>query len=101
MQEYKAIVNAKVVTEQEIINDGFILYGDGKIVEAGKNCGRLPQGNTEIIDARGCYVGPGFVDIHCHAGGNTGAMKSRKNGAPSPSRRYDLACMHAVPQYWD
>lgn len=69
MQEYKAIVNAKVVTEQEIINDGFILYGDGKIVEAGKNCGRLPQGNTEIIDARGCYVGPGFVDIHCHAGG--------------------------------
>jgi alpha-D-ribose 1-methylphosphonate 5-triphosphate diphosphatase len=34
---------------------------DGKIVEIGTN---LPPGSDEIVDARGCLVLPGIVDIH-------------------------------------
>jgi len=65
----KAIVNANVVLENGILWDGVIFTEDNKIlsVESKKET-KIPE-NTEIIDANGAYVGPGFVDIHVHAGG--------------------------------
>lgn len=65
----KAIINARVVTPNEIIDDGYILLEEDRIKKVGslKN-DKIPQ-NADIIDAGGLYVGPGFVDIHCHGGG--------------------------------
>ncbi len=64
----KALINADVVTINEIISSGVILIEDGKIVDFGKASDiEVPKG-CEIIDAGGCYAGPGFVDIHCHGG---------------------------------
>ena len=65
----KAIKNAKVVLESGIIWDGVIVI-DGEMISAVGKAGEveIPEG-TEIIDARGAYVGPGFVDIHVHGGG--------------------------------
>ena len=65
----KAIVNAKVVHERGIIWDGAILVENDRIKAYGKRKDvEIPEG-TEIIDAGGAYVGPGFVDIHLHGGG--------------------------------
>ncbi len=65
----KAIINAKLVLENSVINNGVILHEDGKIVDFGfANEISVPNG-AEIFDAKGNYVGPGFVDIHCHGGG--------------------------------
>lgn len=65
----KAIINAKVVLKDRLIEDGAILMDQGRIVVAGsKENVVIPEG-CELIDAKGQYAGPGFVDIHCHAGG--------------------------------
>ena len=68
-QNEKAIVNAHIVLPDSIILDGVIIIRDGRIDSFGE--GRevsVPVG-AEVIDARGHYAGPGFVDIHTHAGG--------------------------------
>ena len=63
----KAIVNAKVVLPDRVCNDGMVLMEDGKILYAG-DAFSVP-GDCAQIDAQGRLVSPGFVDIHCHAGG--------------------------------
>ncbi|MCC6423224.1 MAG: dihydroorotase [Phycisphaerales bacterium] len=39
-----------------------LLVRDGKIVATGQNLGKADQ----VIDAAGCYVTPGLIDIHVH-----------------------------------
>lgn len=60
-----AITNAKVVLENNVLQGSALLIEDGKIISIGAE---IPAG-AEVIDARGAYVGPGFVDIHVHGGG--------------------------------
>ena len=61
----KCIVNGKIILENGILENKVLVFDD-KILdildEAPKNC--------EIIDAKGKYVSPGFIDIHIH--GNMG-----------------------------
>ena len=57
----KAITNGKIVLEDNIIENGTVVF-DEKIIGINtdtKNC-------DEIIDACGGYILPGFVDIHIH-----------------------------------
>ncbi len=62
----KAIKNAQLVLENGILWDGVLLIEDDKIINFGKTSEvEIPAG-AEIIDAKGAYVGPGFVDIHVH-----------------------------------
>ncbi len=64
-----AIINAQIVLEQDIIKNGVLLLENEKIFGFGdKNSLKIPE-DAEIFDAKGLYVGPGFVDIHCHGGG--------------------------------
>lgn len=57
------INNARIVTFDQIAS-GFLCIEDGRI--AGIN---LPDFEADrIIDAGGCYVAPGFIDIHTHGG---------------------------------
>ena len=64
-----AIVNAHLVLENGILFDGAMLIEDGRIAEFGPARQLSIPADAEIIDAQGAYVGPGFVDIHVHAGG--------------------------------
>ena len=64
----KAIINAELVMRDHLIPDAVLFMEDGVITGFGEmRCMTIPQ-DCEIIDAQGLYVGPGFVDIHCHAG---------------------------------
>ena len=66
----RAIVNATLVMRGHFIPNGVLIVEDGKIVKFGeKRLVEVPE-NCEIIDAQGLWVGPGFVDIHTHAGDN-------------------------------
>lgn len=70
MAKQIAIVkNAQIVTERGILWDGAILIEDEKIVQVGYEREMKDIIGAELIDARGAYVGPGFVDIHVHGGG--------------------------------
>lgn len=44
---------------------GDLLIEDGKIVSVGEVEGAAEYAG-EVVDAQGCIVAPGFVDIHCH-----------------------------------
>ncbi|MBQ4118991.1 MAG: amidohydrolase family protein [Clostridia bacterium] len=65
-----AIINAQIVLENEILENGVLLVEDGKILNYGKAYDIEVPNGAEIFDANGLYVGPGFVDIHCHGGNN-------------------------------
>jgi len=76
-----AIENAKVVLERGIIWDGVIVAADGRIVSFGKKEEvEIPVG-AKRIDAKGTYVGPGLVDIHCHGGGGFRFGEATKEAA--------------------
>jgi len=43
---------------------GDLLIADGKVARLG---GTIDAGeSTEVLDCAGCYVSPGFIDVHCH-----------------------------------
>ena len=63
-----AIINAELVMKDHLIPEAVLFIEDGKIAGFGEmRTTPIPEG-CEIIDAKGAYVGPGLVDIHCHAG---------------------------------
>lgn len=64
-----AITNAQVVLENGILWDGVVLLEGDRIAQVGSAREiEIPEHATQI-DAKGAYVGPGFVDIHVHGGG--------------------------------
>ena len=63
----KAIIHAKAVTPGGILYDATLLLKDGNILAVGTGL-EIPA-EAEIIDAKGMWVGPGFVDVHLHGDG--------------------------------
>ena len=63
-----AIINATLVMRDHLIPDAVLWIEDGVIAGFGEMRNTsIPEG-CEIVDAKGLFVGPGFVDIHSHAG---------------------------------
>lgn len=61
------IINGKIITPDKIIEGGNILIANGKITAISHSA--IDTSCDAIIDARGNYVSPGFIDIHVHGGG--------------------------------
>ena len=74
-----AIVNANLVLENGILYGGSLLVDAGQILSYGENL-PLPA-DAEILEAQGAYVGPGFVDIHVHAGGGYSTCRDPEKAA--------------------
>lgn len=62
------IENANVVLESGILRNGAILVENDRITAVGKREDMCLPEDTHFVDAKGLYVGPGFVDIHNHGG---------------------------------
>lgn len=67
MSNYLKIYNGDIITPYTIIKSGTVLIRDGKIIAIEK--GDIDVPDSEIIDAKGNYISPGFIDIHVHGGG--------------------------------
>lgn len=65
----KCIINGKVILHDEIVNKNVFIEND-KIVEISE---RQPT-DEDIVDAKGQYVAPGFVDVHTHGRGGSDTM---------------------------
>ncbi|MHB1393185.1 MAG: N-acetylglucosamine-6-phosphate deacetylase [Clostridia bacterium] len=61
------IINGKILTPYRIIDGGTIAFEDDKISYVGQS--DIELDDSTIIDAKGNYVSPGFIDIHTHGGG--------------------------------
>lgn len=64
----QVILHGDLVLFDRVLHDGSIAYEDGRICFVGEAARFSPPPDAEILDARGLIIGPGFVDIHCHAG---------------------------------
>jgi len=60
----RAIVNARTVCKDRVMEGGTCVFENGSIVSVGESAADF----DEVIDAHGAYLIPGFVDIHCHGG---------------------------------
>lgn len=67
------IENAAVILPDRILRNHSIVIDAGKIsYVAATGSFSVPDG-ARVVDAEGRFVGPGFVDIHCHGGGSAWA----------------------------
>ena len=68
------LFNASVLTQEGMIEKGFILIKDGKIAETGP-LSSLPQHQAEVIDLpEDSIIVPGFIDVHIHGAGGADTM---------------------------
>lgn len=78
-----AIIGGKVVTPLAIIENGVVLCEDGKIKFVGSASVAQPEPGSQIVDAAGGVVMPGFIDTHFHGSGGDDVMA---NGAAGTGR---------------
>lgn len=68
--------NAKVIFPDKI-RDFIVATHNGKIVDI---CERFEKNEDDkVIDCKGLYLAPGFIDIHVHGGGNKSAMSENSS----------------------
>jgi N-acetylglucosamine-6-phosphate deacetylase len=67
----KTFINGTIVTADGLIKNGVIITKNDKILHVLDNKegkAEIPE-KSEVIDASELYIAPGYVDIHCHGGG--------------------------------
>jgi len=69
-----AFVGARIIPIVGMpIENGYIIFQNGKIVDIGDATGRVFTADTILIDAKGKVIMPGLVDTHSHIGEVAGA----------------------------
>jgi len=61
------IINGHIITPYRIIKNGCLLINGKKIELVSEK--EVETTDYDIIDAKGNYISPGFIDIHIHGGG--------------------------------
>ncbi|MGH3759555.1 N-acetylglucosamine-6-phosphate deacetylase [Actinophytocola sp.] len=62
------IAGGRVATPDGVLDPGWVFVEDGAISAVGAGA-PADRPDARTIDARGSWVVPGFVDVHCHGGG--------------------------------
>jgi N-acetylglucosamine-6-phosphate deacetylase len=62
-----SIIHARIITPAGVIEDGSLTIQNGVIIDLQESGKGLPE--TELLDAGGNWLAPGFIDIHVHGGG--------------------------------
>lgn len=91
------IARARVATPDGVVDPGWVLVEDGAISAVG--AGDPPdRPDARTTDAKGAWVVPGFVDIHCHGGGGaafTSPDPAQVRHAAEAHRRHGTTTMLA------
>jgi N-acetylglucosamine-6-phosphate deacetylase len=69
----KQILNGRILTPNGWLENGSIVIEGNKIAEVLNN--NTPIENAEIIDAKGCDIVPGGIEMHVHGGGGRDFME--------------------------
>lgn len=76
------IINGKVITDHIVEKNVYIRNG---VIQAITN-EELPY--EQLIDAKGNYVSPGFIDVHVHGGGGADFMDGGINPVMQAARAH-------------
>jgi len=68
-----ALINAKLIVDDTIIEDKILLF-DNKIIDIVDDVILSDSDDMQIIDAKGAYVSAGFIDLHIHGSGGVDVM---------------------------
>ncbi|MGE5621170.1 MAG: N-acetylglucosamine-6-phosphate deacetylase [archaeon] len=60
------LANGNLVAKNSILENTNLIISEDKIEAVGNESGITDF--DEILEAKGCYVLPGFIDLHCHGG---------------------------------
>jgi len=67
-----AFVNGTVITPDRLLEGATVVCRDGVIESVGRVRGLSKS--TTIIDSRGAFISPGFIDLHVHGGAGADFM---------------------------
>lgn len=73
---FKQIINGRILTPQGWLEGGSVIVEDGKIAEVSNN--NFAIEGAEIIDAKGCAIVPGGIEMHVHGGGGRDFMEGEE-----------------------
>ena len=68
------IYNGHILTPEGWINQGSVLFAEGRIVEVSRSS-NIAEHVDQAIDALGQNVVPGGIELHCHGGGGSDFME--------------------------
>lgn len=72
------IINGRILTPRGIERNAILFIRDGVVDAITKSNNDLP--GAIVIDAKGKYISPGFIDIHLHGGGDHDFMDNDAEG---------------------
>lgn len=78
-----AIKNGRIITPDSV-SEGVLTIQDGIITGIAT---KIPAG-SEVIDAEGCYVSPGFIDMHTHGAGGADFMDGTVDAYLTAARKH-------------
>ena len=82
--------NGTLITDQGELPGGCIIVRDGSIDYAGpRSASEFPE-QSEIIDATGLYISPGFIDMHIHGGAGCDFMDATRTDIDTVMRYHAL-----------
>ena len=80
------IINGRIITDDSILEGKVLALKDGIIT--GINMRKSP--GATVIDAEGCYVAPGFIDIHTHGAGGADFLDGTVEAYRTATRMHAL-----------
>lgn len=61
--------NVKVISSERVIEKAVVVVENGRIQDVLHDHGNWDSFSGVKVDGQGCYLAPGFIDLHCHGGG--------------------------------
>jgi len=90
--KYTAFINAEVYTPTRIINKGVVLVRGKKIAAVGRK-DELDLKGAKIVNVKGHYLAPGFIDMHTHGGGGGDFIDGTLSAVARAARHH---CRHGT-----
>ena len=81
------VMGATVVLPDRLVPDGALHLLEGRIVSAGTR-GDVSRWAGPVVDGRGMYLVPGYVDMHVHGGGGADFMDATVDAFETAGRAH-------------